>query len=93
MKLKTQGLSLKIPAQAVTTLVVAGLAYFGVDLDPEVSAALGVVLGFVAGYLAPAAPTAVVPTTRTAEAGQSGIQTLMIIALVLFIIAVVVWLL
>lgn len=61
MKLKTQGLSLKIPAQAVTTLVVAALAHFGVDLDAETSAALGVVLGFVAGYFAPAAPVAVVP--------------------------------
>lgn len=84
MKLKTQGLSLKIPAQAITTLVVGALAYFGVDLDPELSAALGVVIGFAAGYLAPAAPVTLVPVADR-EAGLTFIE----VVIVLLVIAVV----
>jgi hypothetical protein len=49
---KTKGVSPKVPAQAVATLAVAALAYFGVDLSPEVSAAIGVVVGIVAGWFA-----------------------------------------
>jgi hypothetical protein len=62
VRLKTAGLvHPKVPAQALTTLAVAALAHFGLDIDDETSAAIGVVLGFAAGYLAPAAPTV---TTR-----------------------------
>lgn len=55
--MKTVGLSPKVPVQAITTVIVAAAAYFGIDLSPEVSAAIGTLIGFAAGYLAPAAPT------------------------------------
>lgn len=86
MKLKTAGLvHPKVPIQAITTLVVAALAYFGVDLDPEASAAIGVVGGFIAGYFAPAAPT-VTRRVRKREAGYGLIELLF--ALVLLILLV-----
>ncbi len=59
MVMKTLGISPKVPVQAVVTIIVAALAYFGVELSPEVSAAIATLLGFIAGYLAPAAPTAI----------------------------------
>lgn len=62
VRLKTAGLvHPKVPAQALATLAVAALAHFGLDIDDELSAAIGVIVGFAAGYLAPAAPTV---TTR-----------------------------
>lgn len=50
---QTQGLSPKVPVQAITTVLVALLAYAGIDLEPSVSLAIGTLLGFVAGYYAP----------------------------------------
>jgi hypothetical protein len=61
VKIKTAGLHPKVPWQAITTVAAFALASFGVDLSPEVSAALGVVIGSGAGVLAPAAHTV---TTR-----------------------------
>jgi hypothetical protein len=84
VKLKTQGLAPKVPVQAVTSLIVAALAYYGVDLDAEVSAALGVVLGFAAGIVAPAAPVAKVRVSRKAEAGY-GVVELLIAAILLLV--------
>ncbi|MEJ7786655.1 MAG: hypothetical protein WKF96_17780 [Solirubrobacteraceae bacterium] len=50
---KSTGLSPKVPVQAVTTVLVALLAYLGIDLEPAVSLAVATLLGFVAGYIAP----------------------------------------
>jgi hypothetical protein len=52
---ETVGVSPKVPVQAVVTVAVSALAFFGIDLSPEVSGALGVVVGFIAGVAAPAA--------------------------------------
>jgi len=59
MKRRTVGVDPKVPIQALVTVLVALLAYFGVDLDKETSAALAVVLGAIAGILAPAPRTEV----------------------------------
>lgn len=64
LKLKTKGLALKVPAQAITTVVVWLLAYFGVDLPPDVSLAIAAIIGFVAGIVAPAAPTTTAAPAR-----------------------------
>jgi uncharacterized membrane protein len=94
VKLRTAGLHPKVPAQAITGLIVGALAYYGVDLDPEVAGGIAAVAGVVAGLLAPAVPALPVVAKRIdGEAGQGLVQTLLIIALVLFIIALVVWLL
>jgi hypothetical protein len=50
---KTQGVKPAVPWQAVGTIVTFLLAYFAVDLPPEVATALGVVVGGGAGALAP----------------------------------------
>ena len=63
VKYETVGWDPKILAQAAVTIVVFVLTYFGIDLDAEVSGALSVVLGFVAGRLAPAPKTVAVPTS------------------------------
>jgi len=56
---KTVGVDPKVPVQAIVTLVVALLAYFGVNLDAEVSGALGIIIGALAAVVAPAAKTVV----------------------------------
>lgn len=58
---KTVGVDPKLPVQAVVTIVVAVLAYFGVDLDEAAAGALGVLAGVIAGYFAPAPKTVVSP--------------------------------
>jgi predicted RND superfamily exporter protein len=61
MKTKTQGVDPKLPIQAVVTAVVAVLAYFGINVDAGLAGAIGVVLGLIAGYFAPAPKTVEVP--------------------------------
>lgn len=53
---KTAGLSPKVPVQAITTVLVALLAYAGINLEPSVSLAVATLLGFAAGYIAPPGP-------------------------------------
>jgi len=93
MKLKTTKLHPKVPVQAVTTLVVAALAHYGIDLDADVSVALGAVLGFAAGYIAPAAP--VVAAERSSwgkQKGEAGYGLVeLLIALILLLVFI--WLL
>jgi hypothetical protein len=87
--IKTVGLAKKVPWQAGTTLIVAALAYYGVDLDPEVSAALGVVAGFVAGVGAPAAPVVPVPGKWVdRESGQGLVELVIGVLLILILIVV-----
>lgn len=52
-KQESVGISPKLPAQAIVTALVAMLAYYGIDLDADVSGAIAVLLGTVAGYVAP----------------------------------------
>lgn len=49
---QTVGLSPKVPAQAVVTVIVFVFAHFGVDLEPELALALATVLGALAGVVA-----------------------------------------
>lgn len=56
-KTETVGTSPKVPVQAIVSVIVFVLAYFGVELSPEGSAALAAVLGVIGGYLAPAGVT------------------------------------
>jgi hypothetical protein len=84
---KTAGLHPKVPIQAVTTLLVAALAHFGLDLDDELSGALALVLGFAAGYLAPAAPT-VTARRRPSEAGQVGIEAVVVVLVIVILVIV-----
>jgi hypothetical protein len=65
--MKTEGVDPKLPVQAITSIVVFLLSYFGIELDPEVSGALAVIIGAIAGYFAPAPKT--VP--KTAGKGRS----------------------
>lgn len=75
MKYETQGVDPKIPIQAVVTAVVAVLAYFGIDLDPAIAGAVGVVLGIIAGYFAPAPKTTPVGgAPATVEGGSSHLR-------------------
>ena len=56
MKPKTVGLSKKIVADLLTSVVAFAIAYGGIELDPTLSALVAKAIGFVAGYLAPANP-------------------------------------
>jgi hypothetical protein len=56
---KTVGLNPKVPAQAVATIVVFCLLKLGLEVDADVSAAIGTLIGFLAGVVAPPAPTVV----------------------------------
>jgi hypothetical protein len=51
-KNKTVGVSPKVPTQAIVSVVTFLLAYFGVDLSPEASAAIAAVLGVIGGAVA-----------------------------------------
>jgi hypothetical protein len=89
VKIKTVGLAKKVPWQSGVTLVVAALAYYGVDLDPEVSAALGVIAGFAAGIGAPATPVVPVPAKRIdGEAGQGLVELVIGVLLILILVVV-----
>ena len=52
-KLKTVGVSPKVPVQAIVTVIVAALAYFGVELSAEVSGILAAIAGIIGGVAAP----------------------------------------
>jgi len=54
MKTVTLGVSPKLIADLLTSIVAFALAYFAVDLDPTVAALLAKAIGAVAAYLAPA---------------------------------------
>lgn len=79
--MRTTGLSPKVPVQAITTVVVGLLAYFGVDLSPELSGAIAVVIGFAAGYIAPPAPV-------EGEAGHSLVELVVAVLLILILVFV-----
>ncbi len=51
-KQKTVGVSPKVPAQAIATVIVFIAARFGLELDPELAGALGVLIGAAAGGIA-----------------------------------------
>jgi uncharacterized membrane protein YkvA (DUF1232 family) len=61
LKFKTLGVDPKVPIQALVTLAIAALAYFGIDLSPEVSGAIGVIVGIIVAALGPAPATIQVP--------------------------------
>jgi hypothetical protein len=58
----------KVLAQAVTSVVVWVAAHYGLDLDPDVSSALAVVLAFVVGYVVK--PGAVVNDLKATSPAQ-----------------------
>jgi hypothetical protein len=87
VRLKTAGLNPKVPVQAIATLIVAALAHFGLDLDDELSAALAVVIGFAAGYIAPPAPT-VTARRRSSESGQGLIELVVVVLVILILVFV-----
>lgn len=53
--LKTDGVSPKVPAQAIVTVLTFVLFLFGIELSVELSGALATLLGIAGGFLAPAA--------------------------------------
>jgi hypothetical protein len=57
MKRKTVGVDPKLPIQAAITIVAFALSYFGIELSPEVSTAIAVVLGVIVASQGPAAKT------------------------------------
>jgi hypothetical protein len=77
----------KVLAQAVTSVVVWVAAHYGLDLDPDVSSALAVVLAFVVGYVVK--PGAVVSDVKTSPAGDRGYYD-PIYLLVLFVVLILV---
>lgn len=100
--MRTCGISPKVPAQAIVTVLAFIVAHFGIELDDDVSAALAVILGAAAGYQAP--PGDVVQpkvgeasddvlladrATRQRIAGQSLVE-LVIVLFVLVLIAILV---
>jgi|1186.fasta_scaffold33633_1 hypothetical protein len=64
MKRKTEGVDLKLPIQALVTIITFVLSYFGIDLSPELSAAISILLGAIAAYFGPAARTALYPEKK-----------------------------
>jgi hypothetical protein len=89
VKLRTAGLHPKVPAQAITGLIVGALAYYGVDLDPEVAGGIAAVAGVVAGLLAPAVPALPVVAKRIdGEAGQGLVELVIGVLLVLILVVV-----
>lgn len=64
MKRKTVGVDPKLPIQAAITVVAFGLSYFGIELSPEASGAIAVVLGVIVAALGPAAKTVLHPEKK-----------------------------
>jgi hypothetical protein len=94
VKLRTAGLHPKVPAQAITGLIVGALAYYGVDLDPEVAGGIAAVAGVVAGLLAPAVPALPVVAKRIdGEAGHTLPELIVGALLFLVFLAFCVWVL
>lgn len=56
----------KVLADTATTIIVFVVAYFGIDLDPEVAAAVAKLVGFVAAYYTPPGAVAEVPVVQDA---------------------------
>ncbi len=52
-KPKTTGVSPKVPFQAIASIITFLLAYFAVDLSPELSGLIAAVIGAIGGYQAP----------------------------------------
>lgn len=50
--MKTVGLSPKVPTQAVVSIIVFALTYFGFQVSPEVAAAIATLLGAAGGWFA-----------------------------------------
>jgi hypothetical protein len=51
--MRTRGVSPKVPAQALVTVLVWLAAYFGIELPADVAGALAVLIGAGAGVAAP----------------------------------------
>lgn len=92
MKRKTQGVDLKVPAQALSTVIVFLLSYFGIDLPAEVAAAIAVLIGAALGALAPA-PKTVIRQTRTRPDVKSaeGMYDPIYLIVLIIVIVVLVW--
>jgi hypothetical protein len=56
---RTIGVDPKLPIAAVVAIVIYVLGKFGLDLDPDLAAAIAAVLGPLAGAAGPAARTRV----------------------------------
>jgi hypothetical protein len=82
----------KVLAQAVTSVVVWVAAHYGLDLDPDVSSAIAVVLAFVVGYVVK--PGAVVndlkATTLADDRGYYDPIYLLVVVIVIIILLYVV---
>lgn len=59
MKRRTIGLDPKLPIYAIVAIVVYVLGKFGLDLDPDLAAAIAAALGFGGAVAGPAAKTTV----------------------------------
>jgi putative flippase GtrA len=77
----------KVLAQAVTSVVVWVAAHYGLDLDPDVSSAIAVVLAFVVGYVVK--PGAVVNDLKATSLRSEGGYYDPVYLIVLLIVVVV----
>lgn len=87
MKYKTVGLDPKLPTQAVVVVIAFVLSHFGVNLTVEVSLALATIIGFVAGFFAPAPKTTLAPKKN----GEAGFYDPIYILVLLIVVVVLVY--
>ena len=85
MKIKTKGVSYKLVADLLTSVVAFAIGYFGVELDPALAAVVAKAVGFIAGVIAP--PNQVEPVP--AVDGQAGLALLEAVV-ILLVVAVIV---
>src|SRR4051812_45036641 len=81
----------KVLAQAVTSVVVWVAAHYGLDLDPDVSSALAVVLAFVVGYVVK--PGAVVADVKTSLASDRGYYDPLYLLVVVIVVIILLYVL
>lgn len=95
MKRKTVGIDLKVPAQALAFVVAFVAGYFGLEMDAEVVLALSTIIGFFAGYFAPAPKVTEVPvTTKDRWRQQNGygpIEVVLVLAVLLTMLIIAYW--
>lgn len=89
MKRRTVGIDLKVPAQALAFIVAFVAGYFGLDMSAEVVLALSTVIGFFAGYFAPAPKVAEVPVATKDRWRQQDGHTMWEVAMFLLFILVI----
>jgi hypothetical protein len=88
--LRQHGISPKLVADLLTSIVAFAVTYFGIDLDPVLSAGIAKGVGFIAGFLVGPGTVEVAAVTTNSEAGYTLVEIGLFLLLVAIAAAIVV---